>query len=161
MFRIVHILHKVGFISLITSMCATWLNHDWAKYGCYCGRSEHYNDVIMRAMASQITSLTIVYPSVYWGTDQRKHQSSASLAFVRGIHRWSVNSPRKGPVTRKKCPFDDVIMRMDFSFHMPIPYTCMTDAEMILSGALGWVQSFKYLSSLIKISVEMHEAHKT
>ena len=44
------------------------------------------------------------------GADQRKHQSSASLAFVRGIHRWSVNSPRKGPVTRKMVPFDDVIM---------------------------------------------------
>ena len=52
----------------------------------------HYNDVIMSAMASQITSLTIVYSTVYAGADQRKHQSSASLAFVRGIHRWPVNS---------------------------------------------------------------------
>ena len=64
----------------------------------------------MGAMASQITSLTIVYSIVYWGTDQRKHQSSASLAFVRGIHRGPVNSPHKGPVTRKMFPFDDVIM---------------------------------------------------
>ena len=47
----------------------------------------HYNDVIMGAMASQITSLTIVFSTVYSGADQRKHQSSASLAFVRGIHR--------------------------------------------------------------------------
>ena len=47
----------------------------------------HYFDVIMTAMAYQITSLTIVYSSVYSGADQRKHQSSASLAFVRGIHR--------------------------------------------------------------------------
>ena len=39
-----------------------------------------------------------------------KHRSSASLAFVRGIHRWPVNSPHKGPVTRKMFPFDDVIM---------------------------------------------------
>ena len=61
-------------------------------------------------MASQITSLTIVYRTAYSGADQRKHQSSASLAFVRGIHRWPVNSPRKGPVTRKMFPFDDVIM---------------------------------------------------
>ena len=60
----------------------------------------HYNDGIMNAMASQITSLTIVYSSVYSGADPRKHQSSASLAFVRGIHRWPVNSPHKGPVTR-------------------------------------------------------------
>ena len=46
----------------------------------------HYNDVIMTTVASQITSLTIVYSIVYSGADQRKHQSSASLAFVRGIH---------------------------------------------------------------------------
>ena len=64
----------------------------------------------MGTMASQITSLTIVYSTVYSGADQRKHQSSASLAFVRGIHRWPVNSPHKWPVTRKMFPFDDVIM---------------------------------------------------
>ena len=45
----------------------------------------HYDDAIMGAMASQITSLTIVYLTVYSGADQRKHQSSASLAFVQGI----------------------------------------------------------------------------
>ena len=61
----------------------------------------HYNDVIMGAMASQITNLTIVYSAVYSGTDQRKHQSSASLAFVRGIHRSPANSPHKGPAARK------------------------------------------------------------
>ena len=71
----------------------------------------HYCDAIMIAIASQITSLTIVYSSVYSGVDQRKHQSSASLAFVWGIHRWPVNSPHKGPVTRNMFPFDDVIMR--------------------------------------------------
>ena len=70
----------------------------------------HYNDVIMGALASQITSLTIVYSTVYSDADQRKHQSSVSLAFVRGIHRGPVNSPHKWPVTRKMFPFDDVIM---------------------------------------------------
>ena len=70
----------------------------------------HYGDVIMDAMASQITSLTIVYSIVYSDADERKHQSSASLAFVRGIHRGPVNSPHKCPVTRKMFPFDDVIM---------------------------------------------------
>ena len=62
----------------------------------------HYSDVMMGAgaMASQITS-----------PDQRKHQSSASLTFVRGIHRWPVNSPHKWPVTRKMFPFDDVTMK--------------------------------------------------
>ena len=69
-----------------------------------------YNDVIMGAIASQITSLTIVYSIVYSDADQRKHQSSASLAFVWGIHRGPVNSPLKWPVTRKMFPFDDVIM---------------------------------------------------
>ena len=64
----------------------------------------------MSMMASQITSLTIVYPTVYRGTDQRKHQSSASLAFPRGFHRWPVKSPHKWPVTRKMFPSDDVIM---------------------------------------------------
>ena len=72
--------------------------------------NNHYNDIIMGAMASQITSLAIVYSTVYAGADQRKHQSSASLAFVWGIHRWPVNSPHKWPVTRKMFPFDDVIM---------------------------------------------------
>ena len=71
---------------------------------------EHYNDVIMSMMASQITSLTIVHSSIYTDADQRKHQSSVSLAFVRGIHRWPVNSPHKGQVTWKMFPFKDVIM---------------------------------------------------
>ena len=74
----------------------------------------HYDDVIMGAMASQITSLTIVYTTVYSDADQRKHQSSASLAFVRGIHQGPVNSPHKWPVTRKMSPFDDVIMVKDY-----------------------------------------------
>ena len=64
----------------------------------------------MGAMTSQITSLTIVFTTVYSDADQRKHQSSASLAFVRGIHRRPVNSPHKWPVTRKMFPFHDVIM---------------------------------------------------
>ena len=59
----------------------------------------NYTDVVMCAMASQITSLKIVYSTVYSGADQRKHQISASLAFVH-----------KGPVTREIFPFDDVII---------------------------------------------------
>ena len=53
-------------------------------------------------MASQITRVSIVYSTVCSGADQRKLQSSASLAFVGGIHRWPVNSPHKRPVMRKK-----------------------------------------------------------
>ena len=66
----------------------------------------------MGAIASQITSLTILYSTLYSDGDQRKHQSSASLAFVRGLHRGPVNSPHKWPVTRKMFPFDDVIMKL-------------------------------------------------
>ena len=69
----------------------------------------HYCDVIKSAMASQITGVSIVY-SFFSGADQRWHPSSASQAFVRGIHRWPVNSPHKGPVTRKMFPFNDVII---------------------------------------------------
>ena len=72
--------------------------------------THHYDDVTMGAIASRITSLTIVYSTVYSGADQSKHQSSASLAFVWGMHRGPVNSPHKWPVTRKMFPFDDVIM---------------------------------------------------
>ena len=64
----------------------------------------------MSAMASQITGVSNVWSNVCSGVDQRKHQSSASLAFVRGIHRWPMDSPHKGPVTRKIFPFHDVIM---------------------------------------------------
>ena len=64
----------------------------------------------MRPMASQITSLVIVYSSVYSGADQRKYQNSASLAFMRGIHRWPVNFPHEGSSTRKTFPLDYVIM---------------------------------------------------
>ena len=80
----------------------------------------HYDDVIMGTVASQITSLTSVYSTVYSGADQSKHQSSASLAFVWGIHRGPVNSPHKWPVTRKMFPFDDVIMiyRSTFSLRL-------------------------------------------
>ena len=82
----------------------------WCRYRYPDAIQVHFGDVKMSAMASQITSLTIVYSTVYSGADQRKHQSSASLAFLRGIHRWPVNSPHKGPVARKMFPFDDVIM---------------------------------------------------
>ena len=70
----------------------------------------HYDDVTMSGVAFQITSLTMVYSTFHPGADRRKHQSPASLAFVRGIHRGPVNSPHKWPVTRKLFPFDDVIM---------------------------------------------------
>ena len=75
-----------------------------AQWSYHATHDYHYNEVIM--------SPTIVYSAVYSRADQRKYQSSASLAFVMGIHRWPMNSPHKGPVTRKMFPFDDVIMHM-------------------------------------------------
>ena len=68
------------------------------------------SDAIVSAMASQITSLTIVHSIDFSGADQRKHQRSALPAFVRGILRWPLHSPNRGPVTRKFFSFDDVIM---------------------------------------------------
>ena len=70
----------IGILSYI--ICAMILN-----FPLHFPLLFHYVDVIMGAIASQIASLTIVYSTVYSGADQRKHQSSALLAFVRGIHR--------------------------------------------------------------------------
>ena len=75
----------------------------------------------MGAVASQIANITIVYSTVYSGAHQRKHQPSALLAFVWGVHRWPVNSPHKRPMTRKMFPFDDVIMNLLHSLVPPSP----------------------------------------
>ena len=79
----------------------------------------HYSDVIMVEIASQITSLPIVFLTVYSGAGQRKHQGPASLVSVRGIHRSPVNSPHKGPVTRKMFPFDNVMIKypLQYAWH--------------------------------------------
>ena len=107
----------------------TYLPHEWVSQWsesalcCTCHSSlrpatwrldnleTHYNDVIMSAKASQIISVSIVYSTVCSCADKRKHQSSVSLAFVRGIRRSPVNSPHKRPVTREMFPFDDVIIQ--------------------------------------------------
>ena len=102
---------------------------------------KHYNDVIMNAMGSQFTCPTIVYSTVYSDADQRKHQSSASLAFVRGIHRWPVNSSYKGPVM---FPFHDVISSANiFSFvFQKIPYQ--------------WFHKFSWSENIIERSLREH-----
>ena len=117
------------FRSFNTSFQNMWLVH-FASEGCFLSWeqqkqngtdnhknyeispifSHHYGDVIMSAMGSHTTGLAMVHSTVYSGTDQRKHQSSALLAFVREIHRWPVKSPHTGPVTQKMFPFDVVIM---------------------------------------------------
>ena len=70
----------------------------------------HHSDVIMSEMTSQIISASIVC-SVCSGADRIKHQSCASLPFVRGIRRWPGDSPHKEPVTQKMFLLDDVIMQ--------------------------------------------------
>ena len=78
------------------------------------------DDVIMN-----MTSLFNFWGATYSCSDQRKHQSSASLVFVMEIHRWPVNSPHKGPVTRKMFPLDDVIMNMTSLFNFwGATYSC-------------------------------------
>ena len=72
--------------------------------------SFRYSDVTMNAVAPQITGISIVCPTVCSDVHQRKYQSSASLAFVWEIHQWRADSSNKEPVTRKRFPFDDVIM---------------------------------------------------
>ena len=110
----------------------------WAEFAnCL----HHYSEVIMSTIASQITSLPIVYSTIYSDQDQRKHQSSASLAFVRGIHRWPVNSPHKWPVTRKKFPFDDVIML--FQSMLPYSFTYYLPATPHLTESADCWQSWQ------------------
>ena len=99
--------HMCPLVSKKYYVRAPFLNNWWYITQLFI----HYDDVIMSSRASQITSVSIVCSIVCSGADQRKHQSSASLAFVRGIHRWLVNSPHKGPVKRKMFPFDDVIIK--------------------------------------------------
>ena len=76
--------------------------------------NNRYIDVIMGTIVYQITSLTVVYSTVYSDADQRKYQSSASLTFVWGNHRRPVNTPHNWPVTWKMVPFHDVIMNPPF-----------------------------------------------
>ena len=90
----------------------------------------------MGAIVSLITSLTIVYSTVNSGADQRKYQSSTSLAFVRGIHRRPVNSPHKRPATRKMFPFDDVIMNIIAAFLSRL-YAC----NIVICDSMEWISS--------------------
>ena len=103
------LMQRIYLTPLLTHWSFGYINISWWLHWVYT-YCLHYNDVIMTAMASQITSVSIVCSIVCSGADQRKHQSFASLTFARGIHRWPVDSPHKGPVTRKMFPFDDVIM---------------------------------------------------
>ena len=102
--------HKPKIYELVLAPNFRCTTYYWSTVFDKCA-IPHYGDVIMSAMACQTTGVSIIYSTVSSGVDQRKHQSSPSLAFVRGIHWWPVNSPQKGPVTQKMFPFDDVILK--------------------------------------------------
>ena len=74
----------------------------------------------MSDMASQTIGVSVVYPTIVSGEDKRKHQSSESLAVVRGTLESPVNSPHKRPVTRKMFPSDDAIMESGLAVHLHI-----------------------------------------
>ena len=122
-FAYMHVCSNASKSSTVIRLIFQWNESmdEWSHHIVYCGKSK----VSMSNRNGGLTlqwrhngrygvsihySLTIVYSTVYSGADQRKYQSSASLDFVRGIHRWPVNSPHKGPITRKMFPIDDVIM---------------------------------------------------
>ena len=103
----------------------------------------HYSDVIMSPMASQWTGFSIVYSTVCPGPDQRKHQSSMSLTFVRGINRWSVNSRHKGSGTPKMFPFDDVMMDVGkIGWDLPAPKHNI-QCNAVITGQSSWKSSQK------------------
>ena len=86
--------------SALTQCTSTFTMARYNRNSKFPHAALHYDDVIMTTIAAQITNLTIVYSTVYSGADQGKHESSASLAFVQGIHRGPVNSLHKWQVTR-------------------------------------------------------------
>ena len=96
------------------------------------------------------------YSSVYSSADQRKQQSSASLAFVREIHRWPANSPHKWPVTRKMFPFDDVIIEWLYTFcpdwNVALFYTAVPEdivVRAVGSAGVSWVRVYTVLSFFV------------
>ena len=97
-----------------------------------------YGDVIMGVIASQITSLSIIYSNAHSDADQGKHQSSASLAFVRGIHRRPVNFPHKWPATRKIFPSDDVIMEISSNTSTNVEFWCIVNFNKLLNNSRQW-----------------------
>ena len=101
--------------------------------------SYHHNDVMMGAIASQITSLTIVYSIVYSDADQRKHQNSASLAFVSPV----------------MFPFDDVIM---MAFEL-LQFTYMQKCSRVINSLVITYMIWPFLIVEVKLTFEMLTVH--
>ena len=112
--------HRAHYDVIVTPICGTNASLSFFKEPSavkilseikYGKSTLHCSDVTISAMASQITNIWAVCSVVCPGAHQREYQSSASLTFVRGIHRRPVDYPHKRPVTWKMSPFDDVIMK--------------------------------------------------
>ena len=114
----------------------------WYQSGTWL---HHCSDVIISSMASQITDNLFVCPTCCSDAHQRKHQSSTSLAFVSGNRR-PVDSPHKGPVTRKRFPLDDVIMR-GFSVNYSVRDTLRMSE--VLNEMFRWTDNTKQLTSTL------------
>ena len=125
----------------------------------------HYSDVIISTMAFQITCVSIVCPTVGSDVDQRKHYSSASLAFVRGFDRWLVYSPHhKRPVKRKMLPFTLTLSQCTLAgpvdIGMPLECHWLTQCslgynwatERVLAGHCARVWSLPQLVNFVLIS---------
>ena len=89
-------------------MCVMW--HMRCNHNAKSNKNCNYPLDILQWRHNECYGVSFVCSSICSGADHRKHQSPASLAFVRGIHRSPMDSPHKAPVTQKMFPFDDVII---------------------------------------------------
>ena len=126
---------------------------EWNSIHVALFNKNHYTYVIMSLMASQITSLAIVYSPVCSGTDKKKKKKLRVTGLCEGNSPGPVNSPHKRPVTRKMFPFDDVIIMVNGNEHHVqyqtrvsgvyfcmlyewtlYEFTCLRGADHILNG---------------------------
>ena len=127
------LLHRPSLLAIVLLVGVYGLRPNWLVL-TFLWLVDNYGDVIIGEMAIQITSLTIIYSTVYSGADQRKHLSPVSLAFVRGIHRWPINSPHKGSVTREMFLFGDVIIDSNIDWGIPSLQIILADLPCIMDS---------------------------
>ena len=99
-----------SLVIFLPDLCGMRCRYGWTDETVH-NETKHLRDVIMSSMASQIPGVSVVCSTICSGVDKK---TSKSLAFVREIHQWQVDSRHKGPITRKMFPFDDVIMKCYF-----------------------------------------------
>ena len=101
----------------------------------------------MGAMSSQITYFSVVCSIICSGADKWKHQSSASLASVRGIHRWTMDSLHKGPVTRKMFIFDEVFMNQGAALSRHYHATATTVQSIVNISMSNWTRFVQHTAT--------------